>query len=217
MALGLLGVGIGVHYERGRAAGEQKNPDAAIQLLSRTGSPPADSWRPAMVLTGPGVAPEPEPAPAGTDLRALAGKAAAGSRWQQIPPELRTRLAARPGAIARVEVQWSRTAGGDAAALDLYHTRTLSQAGGVPCDFVVGNGRRSTDGGIETTRHWAARNGTGDTAISICLVGHGPDLTPAQETALGELITCIEAGHGHVALAMQHPGAPGLLADAGEN
>ena len=216
---GLLVVGIGVHYVRGRAMGEQKNSATAFGLLCQGTVGQSNSWRPEVAMGPEGLDGEGAESllAAEPDLRALAEKAAGQSGWRHVSAPMRSKLAATPVPFAKVEVKWSGTSGGNAAALDLYHTKTLGHGDGVPCDFIVGNGNRGVDGFIEATRRWMA-DGTGPRdGIGICLVGNGPELTSAQEAALGELITCIEARSGHVALAMHRPELPGLLADAGDN
>lgn len=215
MVGGLLVVGIVTHYVRGRAGGEQKNPASAFGMVRLDGSELKDDWRPQVALDGgsdpagdaPVLAVEP-------DLRAFAVKAAALPGWKHVSPDLRGELARFTQPVTRVEVKWSGTGGGNQAALDLYHTKTLGHQEGVPGDFIVGNGKRGEDGLIEPTRRWLTGSGEARKEITVCLVGTGPEPTAAQQSALGELITCIEARSGHVALAMHRPEHPGMLADA---
>ena len=125
---------------------------------------------------------------------------------------MRQRIASLPGPVRRISLTWSGTRGGDAAALELYHDSVLG-TGDASDDFVIGNGTRSVDGRIQPTRHWLAGDEKAHEEVTICLAGAHPAPTPAQEAALGELITALEARSGRVALGTHEAKVSGLLAD----
>ncbi len=207
----LIGVvlvsGIGVHYERSRGGGEQKNASWAAELLNDSLTA---EWRPEVSLLGEGAGPA-LTAPDRLDLRACAAAAAERKSWEHLPAQTRREIAALPVPLRAVEVVFSGTPGGDAEALDLYFAGVCDDAAGTPASFVIGNGRRSRDGGIETTRRWAAGpDKTG--AVRICLVGESGVPTPAQWQSLGEIINCIEARSGRVDLTLSRPQPQELLA-----
>jgi len=212
---GLLIVGIAGHYGRGAASGEKKNSSGLEALFYKNDVAVADAWQPGVPFLPDACAASIPPAQE-PDLRAFADKAARQPGWQYVSAPLRERLTAVSTGISGITVTWSGTRGGNANALDLYFTGTRGQTGGAPDDFVIGNGCRGKDGQIETTRHWnktLAQAGAPDaTGISICLIGESQKPTPAQEAALGELITCIEARTGTTTLAMRRPRDSGLLA-----
>jgi hypothetical protein len=214
---GLLIVGIVTHYAPGSAGGENKNLSPAAALFYTKKPLVADNWRPGIPFSPVGSAAGTTALPSEPDLRACADRAAHRPGWLYLAAPLRTKLGAVSGGIARITVTWSGTHGGDAGALDLYYSGTHGQSGGLTEDFIIGNGRRGTDGRIEATRHWTKTLAEAGTApesaeISICLVGDGQKPTPSQEEALGELITCIEARTGTTTLAMRQPQSGGLLA-----
>lgn len=209
---GLFVFGIVWHYLPGKAPGEKKND--CLQLLTDLGSAENGSWRPSVGFVADAAAVVLEDGHgADLDLRGFAAQAAVRPDWRFVPASVRSKLAALPQGVARITVIWSGTEGGDAEALDLYHTNILGHANGTPWDFVIGNGHRGSDGRIEATRHWEGASGTATEEICICLTGSG-HASRAQEIALGELITCIEARSGCVSLAMHQPLRPALLADA---
>lgn len=213
----LLVIIITVHYVRGAGAGEQKNRSSAAELLEATGHDATEGWHPRVVF-----APD-TPASglranviAELELRAIAARAAAREKWRYLPESLRETVAGLPTRIERIDVTWSGTSGGDASALELYHSTTRGTSGGTPCDFIIGNGRRGGDGRIEATRRWTKATSPDHSAVTICLIGTSEtaSITPAQEAALGELIASLEARSGHVDLSMRHPKHPDLLAHA---
>ena len=209
---GLIGVvlvaGIVTHYVRSRDGGEQKNTSWAAELLH---SQESDGWRPAVSLAEK-CEPRLAPAPAGVDLRGCATAAAGRKAWRFLPSGIRQEIAAQPAAVRSLVVTWSGTPGGNAGALDLYYAGVRDESGGTPADFIIGNGQRSRDGGVELTHRWHAVPREQLPEWRLCLVGDGTAPTAAQLAALGELISCIEARHGHLALAMHAPAAPELLA-----
>jgi hypothetical protein len=210
-AWGLIGVvfiaGMVRHYVRSGDGGEQKNTSWAAELLSQADD---TGWRPAVSLSGEGSIAASTMAE-GLDLRACADEAAAKKSWQFLAVETRREIAALPAPMRAVEVIFSGTPGGDAEALDLYFAGVCDVAAGIPASFVIGNGRRSRDGRIETTRRWSAGpDGAG--AVRICLVGDGSAPTPSQWQALGEIINSIEARSGRVALSLSRPQTRELLA-----
>lgn len=213
---GLMIVGIASHYGRGAGAGENKN-SSTLEGLFLEKAVAVEAWKPGVPFTPAGTVLCAATAPPEPDLRAFADKAARNSGWRYVAAPLRDKLTSVSGSIAGITVTWSGTRGGDAGALELYSTTTRGQGGGVKDDFIIGNGCRGTDGRIETTRQWTrtlagAGRAPESTRISICLVGDGQNPTPAQEAALGELITCIEARTGTTALAMRPPQTSALLA-----
>jgi hypothetical protein len=199
--------GIVAHYAAARGTGEQKN-DAEWFRVFRP-PPGGENWRPAVVLSAP---PLPAGAPAEEadhlDLRALAQTAAAGKKWEHVPPALRAELAARTAPAVAITVGWSHTRGGDARAFSLYHREMLSADTALPFDFVIGNGKRSRDGHIETSS--AAMPAT--ETLHICLAGQPGESTAAQKAALGELIIALEARWGTLPLAMHCPDRPEAFA-----
>jgi len=211
-AWALIGVvflsGIGAHYGRSRGGGEQKNTSWAAELLRETHDA---GWRPEVSLAGEGPALAAAAAD-NMDLRVCAEAAAARKSWQFLAAEIRREIAGLTTPVRAVEVIFSGTPGGDAEALDLYFAGVCDDAAGTPAALVIGNGRRSSDGGIETTRRWSAGPDHAG-ALRVCLVGDGATPTAAQWQALGEIINCVEARSGRVALALSRPQAPGLLAD----
>ncbi len=214
---GLLMMGIVSHYVPGRDAGEKKNPSPVEALFLTKNLAPRDQWRPAVAFSSQKASAAPPGLMGAPDLRAFAGRAAQEPEWHHVAPTLLSDLHTVSEGLPLITVSWSGTRGGDAGALDLYHRKTLGQSGGLPEDFVIGNGCRGKDGGIETTARWeqtltAAVSSQENRGISICLVGEGGKPTPAQEAALGELITAIEARAGTTALAMRQPRHEGLLA-----
>lgn len=213
---GLLIVGIAMHYVRGAGAGENKNSSTAGVLFLEN-AVTVEAWKPGVPFSPVGTALCAASAPSEPDLRAFADRAARNSGWHYVAVPLRDKLTSVSGSIAGITVTWSGTRGGDASALDLYCTNTRGQRGGVKDDFIIGNGCRGIDGRIESTGQWArtlagAGRAPESTRISICLVGDGQNPTPAQEAALGELITCIEARTGTTTLAMRPPQTSALLA-----
>jgi hypothetical protein len=210
-AWALIGVvflsGIGTHYVRSRGGGEQKNTSWAAELLHDAHD---GGWRPEISLSGEGLA-SPATAADNMDLRACAEAAAARKSWQFLAAETRREIAGLTTPVRAGEIIFSGTQGGDAKALDLYFAGVCDVAAGVPASFVIGNGRRSRDGGIETTRRWSV-GPDGSGAVRICLVGDGAVPTASQWQALGEIINCIEARSGRVALSLSRPQSPELLA-----
>jgi hypothetical protein len=217
---GLLIVGIVSHYGPRSESGEKKLPPAGALFYTKPVLS-AEDWRPGVPFSPDNtVACVTSPA-CEVDLRACADRAAQSSGWRYLTTPLRARLNAVAGGISRITVTWSGTRGGDAETLDYYYSGTQGLKDGVPGDFIIGNGCRGKDGCIETTR-WGTKTLAGpaagetppnaNTGISICLVGEGQKPTPAQERALGELITCIESRTGTTALAMRQPQSASLLA-----
>jgi hypothetical protein len=174
--------------------------------------PPAADFTPVISLTRPGSGSSHAAAETATvslpeTARRAALTAAARPRWQHLDPTQRQTIATgiTPSAGARLQFRWSGTTSGNAALLDEFHSRWRGQEEGAPCDFVIGNGHRSPDGCIEFTRRWH-RQSADHEAITVCLI------TPAQESAVGELILCLEARTGTLALRAGTPAAPAMLA-----
>ena len=211
---GLLIVGMGAHYGRHVMPGEKNKFLTATGWL-RSDMEAASAWRPAVVFTDAAASLPERPPPIELNLRACANRAADEPGWKFLSAEIRKRLTALPACAQTITVTWSGTSGGDAAALDLYYSGTRGLSGGTPYDFVIGNGRRGRDGGIEVTRRWREINPESQ-PIAICLLGESSSDQPtiAQEAALGELIAGIEARSGSVNLAMLQSRDQGLLADA---
>lgn len=214
---GLIGVvlvtGMGAYYVRRSRAGEQKNLRWEAALLTRAAE--NGGWRPEVCFAETGE--WPVETGAGADelnLRACADAAAKRKSWRFLSPALREKITQLNFPVKKVLVTWSGTRGGDARALDLYFDSVRDEAAGAPGDFVIGNGKRSRDGAIETTRRWMPANAEGGQAaeLRICLVGDAVAVTPAQKEALGELISSIEARSGTVELVIHEPGSAGLLA-----
>jgi hypothetical protein len=214
---GLIGVvlvtGMVAYYVRRTRAGEQKNLAWESALLTKAAE--NAGWRPEVCFAEPGG--RLADSGAGTEemnLRACADAAAKRKDWRFLTAELRGKIAQIKTPVRRVLVTWSGTRGGDAKALDLYFDSVRDEAGGAPGEFVIGNGKRSKDGAIETTKRWMPGNAEGGelAELRICLVGDATAVTPAQKEALGELISSIEARSGTVELVIHEPGAKELLA-----
>ena len=190
----------------------------ATGLLALSAAPPAADFTPMISLARPGsgtslTATDPATASLPETARRAALAASARPRWQHLDPSLRHTIATglTPSAGARLQFRWSGTTSGNAALLDEFHSRWRGQEEGAPCDFVIGNGHRSPDGCIELTRRWQ-RQSANPEAITVCLIGRPGALTPAQESAVGELILCLEARTGTLALRAGTPAAPAMLA-----
>ena len=198
------------------------NPLAAA-LAANTSTD--QGYRPTIHLHSPPKAPAPakassaSPSPAASALAASARKAALDAahapRWSHLHPSLRhevsARLASLPSSPA-VQLRWSNTHAGNAASLDAFHSRWRGQPLGAPADFIIGNGHRAPDGAIEPTSRWRLANPTD--AITICLIGHPGQVSPAQQAAIGELIVCLESRIGTLAIHSTQPTPPAMLAAA---
>jgi hypothetical protein len=198
------------------------NPLAAALAAN---SATEQGYRPTIHLHSPPKAPAPPkaspatPSPAASALAASARKAALDAahapRWSHLHPSLRhevsERLASFPSTPA-VRLRWSNTHAGNAASLDAFHSRWRGQPLGAPADFIIGNGHRAPDGAIEPTSRWRLSNPTD--AITICLIGHPGQVSPAQQAAIGELIVCLESRIGTLAIHSSHPVPPTMLAAA---
>lgn len=209
---GLLVAGIVAHYGAGRGTGEQKNQGVLNGLVAP--ELPSGGWRPSVILESARAIPGPEETETEgqLNLRALAASAASRNDWRYVPPGLRNNLQTMPPSARQITVTWSRTTGGDAAALALHHRRTYGGSGPLPYDFVIGNGRRSEDGRIDAQPRWNQETPIPPEGIRICLTGQPGNPTSAQAAALGELITCLEARCGSLPLAMKLPEAPPAVA-----
>ena len=212
LAGGLLVVGIAAHYVRSGVGSEKKNRETATMILREESSWGSD-WRPGVpfstVYPVEDVASAENPEP---DLRGIASAAAAQRGWRHLHPPIRKEIATRTGAVRGISVAWSGTRGGDLAALEWYHTSVLGSTGGMPGDFIIGNGRRSEDGRIEPSQRWLSGASQDSAEILICLTGEQQLMTPAQSEALGELITALEAGNGRTTLSGHRPAERGQLA-----
>ncbi len=212
LAGGLLVVGIATHYVRSGGGSEKKNRETATMILREESSWGSD-WRPGVPFSA--IDPlEDSVSPEGSepDLRGIASVAAAQKGWQHLQPPIRKEIATRTGAVRAISVGWSGTPGGDLAALEWYHASVLGNTGGMPGDFIIGNGRRSVDGRIEPTHRWLSGTSQDSAEILICLTGEQQSTTPAQSEALGELITALEAGNGRTTLSGHRPAERGQLA-----
>jgi hypothetical protein len=208
-------IGIAVHYGRRSEPGEKKNLRDPMRWLRFGQIEGADSWKPVMVFSPVGAFRAEVNCSPEMDLRAFANRAAGQPGWRFLSAEVREKLATLP-TLRGIKVGWTETPGGDAAALDLYHSGTLGLASGTPCDFIIGNGRRGEDGRVEPTRHWLEGRNRNAQPVVIALIGEKKRGKPtaAQEAALGELIAALEARNGNVILTMHEPRHQDLLADA---
>ena len=190
----------------------------AAGRLALPATPPTADFTPVISLARPGSGMPHAAASADTvslpeTARRAALAAAARPKWQHLDPDQRQTIAAGVTASAgtRLQFRWSGTTSGNAALLDQFHSRWRGKEDGAPCDFVIGNGHRSPDGCIELTRRWQSQSATPD-ALTVCLIGRPGTLTPAQESAVGELILCLEARTGTLALRAGTPAAPAMFA-----
>lgn len=209
---GLLLVGISAYYVRSSGGSEKKNRATATMILHEQSSWVSD-WRPGVPFSSverleDSVSSE----NAEPDLRGIASVAAAQKGWHHLQAPIRKEIASRTGAVRAISVAWSGTLGGDLAALEWYHASVLGNTGGMPGDFIIGNGRRSVDGLIEPTDRWLSGTSQDSDKILICLTGEQQSTTPAQSEALGELITALEAGNGLTTLSGHRPAERGQLA-----
>lgn len=213
---GLIGVvlvtGIVTYYVRRNGAGEQKNASWEAGLLTK--SAVNAGWHPEVCFGEPAEGnPDNTEVTEELNLRECADAAAKRRDWRFLKPELRGKLTLLKTPVRKVLVTWSGTSGGDARALDLYFASVRDEAGGAPGEFVIGNGKRSRDGAIETTSRWSPEDAEGrPEELRICLVGESMSITQSQKEALGELISSIEARSGKVELVMRDAKAAGLLA-----
>jgi hypothetical protein len=210
MALILVIMG---HVHAVRQSGDRKNPDtlSAVRLLT---AGPNFQWsdnfapatpagaRPALALVVPDTSassdgPKPAPLLPARDTPALdwrAGMTAAASRpWAFLGKEQRQFIGRtdRPADGLTVRLAWSGGLSGN-AALNHLEAQRLGKSE-APC-FVVGNGSRSPDGGIELT----AESLPGEGSVAITLIGTPESITGKQQAALGELLNYLEARFGTV-------------------
>lgn len=120
-------------------------------------------------------------------LRAVPPAAAAPNRRARLSEKLRTRLPIKEWKY--IVVHHSATAEGNAERFDRYHREYRGWKDGLAYHFVIGNGRGSGDGEIETGLRWldqkdgahcrsAEYNKYG---IGICLVGDFTNSAPTGE------------------------------------
>ena len=208
---GMIGIvlvgGMVSYYARRNETGEQKNAHGAASLL--TAAAPQSSWQPGVSfdVNEAGGANTIQP-PEDLDLRACAESASKRRDWRYLQGDLRAGISRKAAPAKKVVVTWSSTRGGDAGALHLYFDSVKDDAAGSREHFVIGNGKRSRDGGVEPTRRWLSAEG-GAEEVRICLIGDASGATAAQKEALGELITSLEARSGTLELVLE--GSPGSL------
>lgn len=209
---GLLVLGIFGHYVWPDGPGENKNETGGVRLFA-AGKNWGTEWQPVIPFsTGRKEIETDLTANPDLDFRALASSAAGRQGWHYLSPATRQQIASLRNRISRISIAWSGTAGGDAAALEWYHENILDMGGGIPGDFIIGNGHRSGDGRIEPSRHWLTGDRHNSPETIVCLVGLTQIPTPAQAAALGELIAALEARSGRVELGVHQAKTTGLLA-----
>lgn len=151
--------------------------------------------------------------PAPDFARRATADAATRSGWQFLSHDLRAAISSRlPSPLASIAIRFSGTTRGNAAQFDDFQSRCRDTSDGAPWHFVIGNGQRSPDGTIETTRRW--RTDPRNSELTICLVGSPDSLTPAQHLAVGELILFMESHAGTLAIRSASPATPEMLAAA---
>jgi hypothetical protein len=133
--------------------------------------------------------------------------AGAAGGWRHLSRSLRRTIdgiGLGPGTIDGISICGTGTAVGDAATLGFHRRRSEISGAPAPWDFLIGNGSLSEDGGIEITRDSIPGPGLARW-LSVALVGDfaegGP--TPAQVSALGELIEYLQAKAGGVPVRPQ--------------
>jgi hypothetical protein len=178
---------------------------------------PSHSFRPEIQLASPSLpalsSQSPAPTPSTDFARLAATRAASRSSWQFVSPLLRADIATRlHQPLSSVVIRFSGTDRGNAEQLDDHQSRCRGTTDGAPWHFVIGNGRRSPDGSIETTRRWL-RDSSGS-ELTVCLIGSPDSLTPAQQNAIGELLLFLESRSGTLALRSAAPSTPEMLAAA---
>lgn len=202
MALILVIMG---HVHAVRQSGDWKNLDtpSALRLLS---AGPRVQWtddfapagtvrpRPAIDLgepsssAGSSLSPDTAAAP---DWR-VEMASAASRPWTHLAKAQRQAMdqAARPASGQNLRLIWTGDPRGNAALHSLQCQR-LGQAD--PSTFVIGNGSRSQDGGIEITGPLESPG-----PLVITLIGTPRSFTADQKAALGELLNYLEARFGPV-------------------
>jgi hypothetical protein len=212
LAIALMISGIVSHYASAPRSGEKKNAPSPAEAFVSCALAVNLGWQPEIAFAerdaSPGLS-APAEAP---DWRAAAEHASQLRHWHSLTRPIRNQIAGIVESPRGIRITWSGTRGGGAGALEWYHSGILEKAHGLPCDFVIGNGQRSADGGIEPTRRWIEGDDRGRELV-VCLTGTEGELSSAQEAALGELINAIEARSGRqLALVTHHAGQRELLA-----
>ena len=152
-------------------------------------------------------------APAPDFARPATADAATRRGWQFLSPDLRSAISSRlPAPLASIAIRFSGTHRGNAAQFDDFQSRCRDTSDGAPWHFVIGNGHRSPDGTIETTKRWL-RDSSGS-ELTVCLIGSPDSLTPAQQDAIGELLLFLESRSGTLSLRSAAPSTPEMLAAA---
>ncbi|MES2708746.1 MAG: hypothetical protein V4726_19275 [Verrucomicrobiota bacterium] len=150
--------------------------------------------RPVIALTVSGSRPDSTPpAPVDTLVDWRGQMAAAASRsWEYLEKAQRRMIdsTVRPATGVSVSLAWTGDPRGN-ASLHALECQRLGQSDA--STFVIGNGSRSKDGGLEIPRPLQP-----ESPVVVTLIGTPLSVTSGQKAALGELLNYLEARFGPV-------------------